>query len=213
MVSAVGAGQFVVTRASDGAALTTTPFTALVPQVTMSVSNGAGVNGTVVVTLAPDKTPITVGNFLSYVNAGFYDGTVIHRVSPGFVIQGGGYVAPVSTDTPTAKPTSPPIGLEVNKGLSNAQWTIAMARTSDPASATSQFFINLVTTAQRWIQSDQWRGLCSVRFRDRGNHHRHRHRGRTMHRDSVLSPQRRVHADAERGHHIGRADAVSATRR
>ena len=144
VVSAVGTGQFVLTRSSDGAALASTPFTASVPQVTMNVSNGAGVSGTIVVTLAPDKTPVTVDNFLAYVNAGFYDGTVIHRVSPGFVIQGGGYVAPVTTDTPTAKPTSAPIALEVNKGLSNTQWTIAMARTSAPASATSQFFINLV---------------------------------------------------------------------
>ncbi len=143
-VTAVGAGQFVVTRASDGAALATTPFTTPTPQVTMTVSNGVGVNGTIVFTLAPDKTPITVGNFLAYVNAGFYNGTVFHRVAPGFVIQGGGYVAPVTTDTPTTKPTVAPIALEVGKGLSNSQWTIAMARTSVPNSATSQFFINLV---------------------------------------------------------------------
>lgn len=145
VVSAVGTGQFVLTRSSDGAALASEPFTALPPQVTMAVSNGAGVSGSIVVTLDPDKTPVTVDNFLAYVNAGFYDGTVIHRVSPGFVIQGGGYVAPVATDTPTAKPTSAPIALEVNKGLSNTQWTIAMARSCGSApSTTSQFFINLV---------------------------------------------------------------------
>jgi cyclophilin family peptidyl-prolyl cis-trans isomerase len=143
-VSAVGAGQFVVTRSSDTAALATVPFTVPVPQVTMTVSNGAGVDGTIVFTLAPDKTPLTVDNFLAYVNAAFYDGTVIHRVSPGFVVQGGGYAAPVVDATATTKPANAPIALEVNKGLSNTQWTVAMARTSDPASATSQFFINLV---------------------------------------------------------------------
>lgn len=145
VVSAVGTGQFVVSRANDGAALKTASFTAQMPLVTMTVSNRAGVNGTIVVTLAPDKTPVTVDNFLAYVNAGFYDGTVIHRVVPGFVIQGGRYVAPLTTDTPTAKPTSAPIPLEVNKGLSNTQWTIAMFRSCGSVdSATTQFFINLV---------------------------------------------------------------------
>jgi len=144
-VFAMGAGQFVVTRTSDGATLATAPFNVPAPQVTLTVSNGAAVGGTVVLTLAPDKAPITVDNFLAYVNSGFYDGTVIHRVSPGFVIQGGGYTAPLDASTQTIKPaTRAPIALEVGKGLSNAQWTIAMARTADPASATSQFFINLV---------------------------------------------------------------------
>ena len=143
-VSASGAGQFVVTRTSDNATLSTTPFKVPVPQVTMTVSNGAGVNGTLVVTLAPNQTPLTVNNFLAYVNAGFYDGTVFHRVSPGFVVQGGGYASPVDNNAVTPKPTNAPIALEVGRGLSDTQWTIAMARSSDPASATSQFFINLV---------------------------------------------------------------------
>ena len=142
-VSAAGAGQFIVARASDGAALSTVPFTVPVPQVTMVVSNGAGVGGTLVIALSPDKTPITVDNFLAYVNAGFYDGTVIHRVLPGFVIQGGGYAGPLDSNAATPKPTNAPIALEVDRGLSNTQWTIAMARSSDAASATSQFFINL----------------------------------------------------------------------
>lgn len=143
-VSAVGTGQFVVTRTSDRATLTTQAFTVATPQVTLTLSNGAAVGGTIVVTLAPDKTPITVDNFLAYVNSGFYNGTVIHRVSPGFVIQGGGYAAPIDATSPTPKTTNAAIALEVGKGLSNTQWTIAMARSSDPASATSQFFINLV---------------------------------------------------------------------
>lgn len=143
-VSAMGAGQFVVTRTSGGATLSTIAFNVAAPQVTMNFSNGAGVEGEIVLTLAPDKTPITVGNFLSYVNSGFYTGTVFHRVSPGFVVQGGGYTTPLDANDQNLKPTNAPIPLEVGTGLSNTQWTIAMARTSDPASATSQFFINLV---------------------------------------------------------------------
>ena len=144
--SALGNGQFTITRKGDGVTLATAAFVVPVPQVTMTLTNGTGgaVNGSIVITLAPDKAPLTVDNFLAYVNAGFYDGTVFHRLSPGFVVQGGGYAAPVDSNTPTAKPANAPIALEVNKGLSNTQWTIAMARDKDrPASATSQFFINL----------------------------------------------------------------------
>ena len=143
--SSLGNGLFTVTRSSDGATLASAAFVVPVPKVTMTLTNGNGgaVNGSIVITLAPDKAPLTVGNFLAYVNAGFYEGTVFHRLSPGFVVQGGGYVAPVDSNTPTAKPTNPPIALEVNKDLSNTQWTIAMARTAITASATSQFFINL----------------------------------------------------------------------
>ncbi len=142
-VSAVGAGQFTIKRATGGATLGSAAFTVLPPQVTLNFSNAAGVAGTIVLTLAPDKAPITVGNFLGYVNSGFYVGTLFHRVSPGFVVQGGGYTAPLDANTQALKPTNAPIPLEVGKGLSNTQWTIAMARTTDPASATSQFFINL----------------------------------------------------------------------
>jgi peptidyl-prolyl cis-trans isomerase A (cyclophilin A) len=110
----------------------------------MTVTNNAGVAGSFVITLAPDKTPVTVDNFLAYVNSHFYDGTVFHRVSPGFVLQGGGYAAPLVDNTAPLKTTLAPIALEVNKGLGNTQWTVAMARTSDANSATSQFFINLV---------------------------------------------------------------------
>ena len=142
----VGEGRFVLKSAIDGGTLTTVPFTVPLPQVTMTMSNGAAVDGTLVVTLVPDRAPITVDNFLAYVNAGFYDGTVIHRVVTDFVIQGGGYAGPVdaSTEPAATKPVNAPIPLEANVGLSNAQWTIAMARTGAPNSATSQFFINLV---------------------------------------------------------------------
>jgi peptidyl-prolyl cis-trans isomerase A (cyclophilin A) len=143
-VSAMGAGQFVVTRTSGGATLSTVAFNVPAPQVTLNFSNSAGVTGSIVLTLRPDKAPITVGNFLDYVNSGFYAGTVFHRVSPGFVVQGGGYTAPLDATTQNLKATNAPIPLEVGTGLSNTQWTVAMARSSDSASATSQFFINLV---------------------------------------------------------------------
>jgi cyclophilin family peptidyl-prolyl cis-trans isomerase len=144
-VGAVGAVQVSVTRKSDAAVLASRAVNVAKPEVTLTFSNGAGVNGTVVLALEAEKAPITVTNFLAYVNSGFYNGTVIHRIAPKFVIQGGGYTSPLNADTQVPKPTSAPIALEVNKGLSNTQWTIAMARTCEPtASATSQFFINLV---------------------------------------------------------------------
>ena len=88
-----------------------------------------------------DKTaPVTVANFLTYVGEGFYNGVIFHRVIPGFVIQAGAYGSGL-----VAKPaTHPPITLESNNGLKNWQYTLAMARTGLPDSATSQFFINLV---------------------------------------------------------------------
>ena len=94
--------------------------------------------GTIEVELEREKAPATVSNFLSYVNSGFYDGTIFHRVMPGFMAQAGGF-----TPDGTQKPTSQPIKLESNNGLKNKVGTIAMARTSVPDSATSQFFINL----------------------------------------------------------------------
>ncbi len=93
--------------------------------------------GNITIQLNPGKAPITVKNFENYVNNGFYDGTIFHRVVKGFVIQGGGFDV-----NGTQKQTSSPINLESDNGLSNAKYTIAMARTNDPNSATSQFFIN-----------------------------------------------------------------------
>jgi peptidyl-prolyl cis-trans isomerase A (cyclophilin A) len=128
--------QFVVPRDTDAGA-------AQRPQVTLTISNGAGVNGTVVITLVPEHAPQTVANFLSYVNSDFYDGTIIHRHDAGFVLQGGGYVSLVSaTDVPMHKATSPAIPLELK--VSNVLGTVAMARNSNLNSATSEFFINLV---------------------------------------------------------------------
>jgi len=98
--------------------------------------------GDIVVELDAAKAPRTVENFLAYVKAGHYEGTVFHRVIPGFMIQGGGMDA-----TLREKPTRAPIALEARTGLSNLRGTLAMARTNDPHSATAQFFINVQDNA------------------------------------------------------------------
>jgi cyclophilin family peptidyl-prolyl cis-trans isomerase len=119
---------------------------ATAPQVTLAVTNGAGVSGNVVLTLDATRAPITTANFLAYVNAGFFNGTVIHRHSPNFVLQGGGWAGPIAVGGawPAKKANSTgPIVLEDNVGLSNLCLTVAMARTSAPDSATSEFFINI----------------------------------------------------------------------
>jgi peptidyl-prolyl cis-trans isomerase A (cyclophilin A) len=103
------------------------------PVVVLETSLGA-----IKIVLDRDKAPVTVDNFLQYVQAGHYDGTIFHRVISGFMIQGGGFDA-----TMKQKPTRPPIRNEANNGLRNRRGTIAMARTNDPDSATSQFFINV----------------------------------------------------------------------
>ncbi|MBM3292443.1 peptidyl-prolyl cis-trans isomerase [Candidatus Bathyarchaeota archaeon] len=95
--------------------------------------------GIIEVELYRDKAPLTVENFIKYVKEGHYNNTVFHRVISTFVIQGGGF-----TPNGTEKDTHAPIKLETNVGLSNKAGTIAMARTSSPNSATSQFFINLM---------------------------------------------------------------------
>ncbi|SAL43485.1 peptidyl-prolyl cis-trans isomerase A [Caballeronia choica] len=95
--------------------------------------------GDIRVELYPEKAPKTVANFLDYVKSGQYNGTIFHRVIPGFMIQGGGF----STSF-VEKPTRAPIPLESKNGLKNSVGTLAMARTSDPNSATAQFFINTV---------------------------------------------------------------------
>ncbi|HTF35352.1 MAG TPA: peptidylprolyl isomerase [Myxococcota bacterium] len=94
--------------------------------------------GDITLELDPEKAPITVENFLAYVDAGFFDGTVFHRVIPNFMIQGGGMTPNLSP-----KPTRAPIKNEAENGLKNDAGTIAMARTSARDSATAQFFINL----------------------------------------------------------------------
>jgi peptidyl-prolyl cis-trans isomerase A (cyclophilin A) len=94
--------------------------------------------GNIAIELYPQQAPITVENFLAYVDVGFYDGTIFHRVIPGFVIQGGGH-----TEDMEHKVTRKPIKNEADNGLKNLRGTLSMARTRERDSATSQFFINL----------------------------------------------------------------------
>lgn len=94
--------------------------------------------GAIVIELNEEKAPKTVENFLNYVKSGQYDGTIFHRIIDGFMIQGGGMDADMNE-----KPTNAPIENEADNGLKNDKGTIAMARTQDPHSATSQFFINV----------------------------------------------------------------------
>lgn len=98
--------------------------------------------GDIVLELDADAAPITVENFLAYVDAGFYDGTIFHRVIPGFMVQCGGFTPDMEQKT-----TREPIKNEADNGLSNEPYTIAMARTQVVDSATSQFFINLADNA------------------------------------------------------------------
>jgi cyclophilin family peptidyl-prolyl cis-trans isomerase len=102
------------------------------PKVLLDTSQGK-----IVLELYPDKAPETVKNFLSYIDAKYYDGLIFHRVIPKFMIQGGGF-----TPDMKRKATRAPIKNEADKGLNNDRGTIAMARTGDPHSATAQFFIN-----------------------------------------------------------------------
>jgi peptidyl-prolyl cis-trans isomerase A (cyclophilin A) len=94
--------------------------------------------GDFTVELLEKDAPETVVNFLKYIDAGFFDGTIFHRIVPGFVIQGGGF-----TEDMSQKRTQPPIKNEANNGLKNLRGTLSMARTNDVNSATSQFFVNL----------------------------------------------------------------------
>jgi peptidyl-prolyl cis-trans isomerase B (cyclophilin B) len=110
--------------------------------------------GKIKVELFEDKAPITVKNFLGYVDDKFYDGTVFHRVMPTFMVQGGGFEPGMKQ-----KKTKDPIKNESNNGLSNARGTLAMARTPNPDSATSQFFINVVDN-KRLDRSDDDAGYC-----------------------------------------------------
>ncbi len=94
--------------------------------------------GTIVIALFEQEAPASVANFLNYVNSGYYDGTIIHRIEPNFLIQGGGFTFDFQR-----KPPNEPVINEAANGLLNVRGTVAMARKNDPDSATSQFFINL----------------------------------------------------------------------
>jgi peptidyl-prolyl cis-trans isomerase B (cyclophilin B) len=104
------------------------------PQVELHIAG----HGVITLELDAAKAPQSTANFLAYVNKGHYDNTIFHRVIPGFMIQGGGFEPGMNQ-----KGTDAPIENEANNGLKNDQYTVAMARTSDPHSATAQFFINV----------------------------------------------------------------------
>jgi peptidyl-prolyl cis-trans isomerase A (cyclophilin A) len=108
------------------------------PFVALDVAQGRTSLGTITIALHQEKAPISVENFLAYLRAGHYDGTIFHRVIPGFMVQGGGFTPELEE-----KPVRPAIRNEARNGLRNSRGTVAMARTSDPDSATSQFFVNV----------------------------------------------------------------------
>ncbi len=107
------------------------------PRVVLETSKGK-----IVIELHPGDAPETVKNFLGYVESGFYNGTLFHRVIPGFMIQGGGFTSDMKR-----KETRPPITNEADNGLKNLRGTLSMARTNDPNSATAQFFLNVADNA------------------------------------------------------------------
>jgi peptidyl-prolyl cis-trans isomerase B (cyclophilin B) len=108
------------------------------PQVELHIAN----YGVITIELDAEKAPKSAENFLAYVKKGHYDNTIFHRVIPGFMVQGGGFEPGMKQ-----KGTDAPINNEANNGLKNDKYTLAMARTNDPHSATAQFFINVVDNA------------------------------------------------------------------
>jgi cyclophilin family peptidyl-prolyl cis-trans isomerase len=144
-----GAISSTVVIKSNGATIASPAFSVAAPQVKLHVSNGAGVDGDIVLTLKPDKAAATVDNFLSYVNAHFYEETIFHRLAKFasdptqyFAIQGGGYGHTTNGQLPTHKATNAPISAETGGG-NNVQWSVAMA-TNDANQATSEFFFNAI---------------------------------------------------------------------
>jgi peptidyl-prolyl cis-trans isomerase B (cyclophilin B) len=117
----------------------------VLPQVKLETSHGV-----ITIELNAEKAPNTVDNFLAYVNEGFYNGTIFHRVIKDFMIQGGGFTEEFVQKSPNA-----PIKNEANNGLSNVRGSLAMARTGDPHSATAQFFINTVDNAFLDFRAEQ----------------------------------------------------------
>jgi cyclophilin family peptidyl-prolyl cis-trans isomerase len=149
-VTALGTNLVTVARAVDQVTLGSAAFTVAQPQVTMTVTDeGASFTGTMVFTLYPTEAPLTVNNFLNYVNTGFYLGTIFHRVNnTTAVVQGGGYLPFTVGAAPVLKTaTFAPVPLEVGRGLSNVQWSLGMARGPALDSAASQFYINVLDNA------------------------------------------------------------------
>ena len=138
--------------------------------------------GTIKLELFPEKAPVTVSNFLAYVDSGFYDGTIFHRVIRNFMIQGGGFDEGLNR-----KPTQEPIVNEAANGLRNTRGTIAMARTQIPDSATSQFFINTVDNPALDYRNDTPRGIGYCVF------------GRLVEGESVIDAIQSARTGVQRG--------------
>jgi cyclophilin family peptidyl-prolyl cis-trans isomerase len=134
---AAGAATTAAPGSAAAAAAPAVAKAAATPVVTLETSAGP-----IVIELDAEHAPKSVANFLRYAKEGFYNGTIFHRVIPGFMAQAGGYTVGLS-----AKPTHPPVVSESSNGLKNLRGSIAMARTNDPNSATSQFFINVSDNA------------------------------------------------------------------
>ncbi|MFN9807358.1 MAG: peptidylprolyl isomerase [Betaproteobacteria bacterium] len=143
---------FIAAALAAAAAAPAWAHTAAAPRVLLSTSEGD-------ITLELDamRAPKTVENFLAYVRAGHYEGTIFHRVISNFMIQGGGFTADLKQ-----KPTRAPIPIESRNGLKNERGAIAMARTSDPNSATAQFFINVVDNARLDFPSFDGHGYTAL---------------------------------------------------
>jgi cyclophilin family peptidyl-prolyl cis-trans isomerase len=122
------------------------PTLAAAPQVEVDTSAGR-----FVIQLDPERAPLTVAHFLDYVEAGHYDGLIFHRIVDGFVIQGGGYTPELEL-----KPVKATVPNESGNGLSNRRGTVAMARTSDPHSADSQFYVNLADNVTLDPKPTRW---------------------------------------------------------
>ncbi len=165
------------------------------PQVKLATSMGD-----IVVQLDPAKAPKTVENFLQYVRDKHYDGTIFHRVIDGFMVQGGGFTADM-----VQKPTRAPIPLEASNGLKNDTYTIAMARTGNPNSATAQFFINVKDNAMLNAPQPDGHGYA-VFGKVVARHRRGRQDQGRGHRQPRRPPERAHHTHH---HHFGhRAEVI-----
>ena len=155
--------------------------------------------GALTIELDVERAPQSAANFLAYVQAGHYDGTVFHRVIKGFMVQGGGFEPGMKQ-----KPTQAPIKNEANNGVKNKRYTLAMARTSDPHSATAQFFINTVDNAFLDFRAENSAGLGLRGLRPcrRGDRRRRPHRG-GEHRPQGRSRKRARGGRAHRARHRG----------
>lgn len=147
--------------------------------------------GAITLDLDAEKAPATVANFISYVKSGHYDGTIFHRVIDNFMIQGGGFSADM-----TQKPTQAPIKNEAQNGLKNQAYTIAMARTPDPHSASSQFFINVADNDFLDFRSATTQGFGYCVF------------GRVVEGKEVVDQIRRVKTGNKAGHQDVPVEAV-----